>query len=280
MGKDFVTIDLDGLLTREQLQEIEDEANQVVWSNISTQISVYHGDELKNIQYRSKKELEGDVRIVTFPGADACACCGTHVAATGEIGLIKLFSVQHFRSGVRIEMLCGQDALSCLNRIYEQNHRISNLLSARPFETAGAVERLKKTEEEERFRLVEAENQQFAALASTVKEGERILLFKKEMEPDRLRVLCVGIMEKSGALTMGFAGNDEQGYKYVMGEPDGDLRTMTKEMNQALKGRGGGKPFFVQGSVPAKKEEIIRFLRERRMEARVIEDQAPMQGHF
>ena len=95
-----------------------------------TQIFHPTAAELKELDYRSKKELSGDVRIVTFPGADTCACCGTHVSRTGEIGLIKLISVQKFKEGSRIEMLCGDRALAYINGILEQNHQICVALSA------------------------------------------------------------------------------------------------------------------------------------------------------
>ena len=62
-------------------------------------------EELKTIDYRSKKELTGQVRIVTFPGVDVCACCGTHVTHTGEIGMVKLLSVVKFHDGIRMEMI-------------------------------------------------------------------------------------------------------------------------------------------------------------------------------
>ena len=70
-------------------------------------IQLHRGAELDAIDYRSKKPLEGDVRIVTFPGADCCACCGTHVMRSGQVGIVKFLSVQKFREGVRIELLCG-----------------------------------------------------------------------------------------------------------------------------------------------------------------------------
>lgn len=125
MGSDTITVDLDVELTAEELAEIEAEANRVVWANGATQIFHPTAEELKDLDYRSKKELTGDVRIVTFPGADTCACCGTHVTRTGEIGLIKLISVQKFKEGSRIEMLCGDRALAYINGILEQNHQIS-----------------------------------------------------------------------------------------------------------------------------------------------------------
>ena len=106
------------------------------------------------------------MRIVTFPGADTCACCGTHVSSAGQIGLVKLLSVQKFREGVRIELVCGGRALAYLSRVMEQNHQISNLLSAKPLETAAAARRLLEENAALKSRLIETEQARFAALAS------------------------------------------------------------------------------------------------------------------
>ena len=89
-------------------------------------------EELERLPYRSKKELTGRVRLVNFPETDLCACCGTHVTHTGEIGLVKLLSVVKFREGVRMEMLCGKRAMAYLNAMDGQNHRVSVKLSAKP----------------------------------------------------------------------------------------------------------------------------------------------------
>ena len=93
MGADFVTIDLSGMLTPEQVQSVEAEANEWIWKNVPVEVSYPDPEALKTIPYRSKKELTGQVRIVTIPGADICACCGTHVSNTGEIGLLRLVEI-------------------------------------------------------------------------------------------------------------------------------------------------------------------------------------------
>ena len=142
MGSDVITIDLSVELTQEQVRELEEAANRYIWEDHPIQIAFPSPQELEVLTYRSKKALTGRVRIVSFPGADTCACCGTHVASAGQVGLVKLLSVQKFREGVRVELLCGGRALSYLDRVLGQNRRISNLLSAKPFETAGGVERL------------------------------------------------------------------------------------------------------------------------------------------
>lgn len=210
--------------------------------------------------YRSKKELPGSVRVVTFPGVDVCACCGTHVAATGEIGLIKLLSIQKAKGGVRIEMLSGRRALEYVTAILEQNHQVSVALSAKPLKTAASVLRLKKENEKNTFRLVGLENEAFQRRAAELAGVGDVLLFENAMSTDSVRKLAVAVLEQCGGRCAVFAGDDEQGYQYAIGEQGGDLRTFTKELNQALNGRGGGKPNFVQGSVSAKKSEIEGFL--------------------
>ena len=126
MGSDVITIDFDGVIPAEDLPSLEAEANCAVWQNLSVHCWVPEPEELPNVFYRTKRALPWPVRIVRVPGFDSCACCGVHVAATGEIGIIKLFSVMGFRGGSRMEMACGRRAYEMLNpvrrgRIYKTN---------------------------------------------------------------------------------------------------------------------------------------------------------------
>ena len=141
MGADCMTIDFSGPIPPEDIPGIERAANEAVWADLPSEVLLPSAAELEQLHYRSKKALTGQVRLVRFPGTDLCACCGTHVARTGEIGLIKILSCIKFREGVRIEMMCGSQALSYLSAIHEQNHEISTLLSAKPLQTAKAVRR-------------------------------------------------------------------------------------------------------------------------------------------
>ena len=143
MGAEVVTIDFDRPLTQEQFATLEKTANWHLWQvNLPVDITYPSPEELEHIRYRSKKALTGPVRIVEFPGADCCACCGTHVNYPAQVGLVKLLSMEKFREGVRIQLVCGGRAFRYLNRTWNQNAQVSRFLSAKPFETAGAVERL------------------------------------------------------------------------------------------------------------------------------------------
>ena len=262
MGSDLITIDLNILLSENQLLELEQEVNRYILEDHPVIITYPTGEELETLEYRSKKALTGQVRIVSFPGADTCACCGTHVSTTGQIGLVKLLSVQKFREGVRIELLCGNRALAYLNRTLEQNRTISNLLSAKIFETAAAVERLLHENESLKSRIHAMEDSHFAQLAQNYTNAERVTLFEKDLTPDALRRLCSAVLDTCHGFCACFSGDDNSGYKYAIGYSGGDLRSFTKSLNTQLNGRGGGKPDFVQGSVSCSKKDILEFLEQ------------------
>ena len=263
MGSAVTAIDFDGIVTPEELSEIERQANGIVWADVPVDASFPPPEELEKIEYRSKKELTGAVRIVAIPGADVCACCGTHVARTGEIGLIRFLSCQKLRQGVRVELVCGARAYDYAAAAMEQNRRVSNLLSAKPLETAEAVRRLQEGCQDVNYRLVGLENRLFALRAETLSGAGDALLFEPDLTPDALRRLCDAVMKRRCGLCAAFSGEDDTGYKYAVGHSDGDVRGFVKEMNAALHGRGGGKPSFAQGSVSASRAEIEAFFRDR-----------------
>ena len=259
MGSDVITVDLNGMLDDAQLAEIEREVNERVWEDKEVVITYPTAEELKTIDYRSKKELTGQVRIVTFPGVDVCACCGTHVTHTGEIGMVKLLSVVKFHDGIRMEMICGKRVLDYLNMVNEQNHQISMKLSAKMDRTADAVQRLQDENFRMKGQVARMEEEMFRAEAKKWEGAGSVLIFKEGLEADSVRKLADAVMNTCEGCCAVFSRNEDGSYKYAMGEIDGDLRQYTKEMNAALNGRGGGKPFFVQGSVQATEDEIRNF---------------------
>lgn len=263
MGSEVITIDLSGPLDMSQLEEIERQVNREIWKNSAVEITYPSPDELKVISYRSKKELTGQVRIVTFPGVDICACCGTHVAYTGEIGMVKLLSVVKFHDGVRIEMICGNRVLQYLNQVDSLNRRISVKLSARPDRTAEAVEHLWEEVGRLKRTIRSLEDEMFQKEAEMYKGEGNVLLFREGLEADSVRRLADMVMQFCGGRCAVFSEAQDGTFKYAIGEKDGDLRSFTKEMNTMLNGRGGGKPFFVQGFVTAKEAEIRDFFKHR-----------------
>ena len=259
LSTENVYVDFDKPMDMALLREAELRANRIIWENRPVQIWYPGKEELAALDYRSKKELTGDVRIVAFPGADTCACCGTHVAAAGAVGCIKVLSVQNYKGGVRVEMACGKRALDIETAWMEQDQEVGRMLSVKPFQTVAAVKKLSDELSAARIRLAAMEDKVFAGKAAELAGKGDVLLFEDGLSPDSVRRMCTLIMDSCGGRCAVFSGSDADGYKYALGLKDGDLRAFVKEMNSKLNGRGGGKPFFAQGSVSATRAEIEAF---------------------
>ena len=262
MGADVVTIDYNAPITWEQALEVERRANAYIWADHPIRIWYPSAEELAALPYRSKKELTGAVRITEFPDADRCACCGTHVASSAQVGFLKLLSCQKFRDGVRLELLCGQRALDCLAAGWEQARQIGQALSVKPQSAFAAVSRLQEellSLKEKAARLEEAD---FAHVAAQYRGAGSVLHIAEPLDGDGARRLCDAIAKAAGGRCAVFAGQDGD-YRYAVIESGGDLRQFIKDMNTALHGRGGGRDGFAQGSAACTAEEVRAFFQAR-----------------
>ena len=257
MGSEDVTLDLDGVLTREDLDKIEMLANRAVYENVNVRAEYPSPEILKDLDYRSKLDLTENVRIVTIEGYDVCACCAPHVNKTGEIGIIKLLDFLKYKGGVRIHMLCGFDALEDYNRRYKNVAAISAKLSAKQAEVYEAVERLSAELSAEKQAAGELKRQlvamKIAALEPT--DGNMVLV-EKDMDMLNLRNLVNEAVQLCGGICAAFSGSDENGYNYIIASKNVPLRAEAKAINAALNGRGGGKDEMIQGSAKASEAEI------------------------
>lgn len=266
LGADTVTIDYDRELTWEQVLEAERQANEAIWRDTPAEITFPAPDALAQLDYRSKKELTGQVRIVSFPDADCCACCGTHVRRAGEVGLIKVLSCQKFREGVRLEILCGQRAYRYLSRIYEQDHAVARLLSVKPQDAFAAVERQNAELTAAKLRMTELEDRLFALRAQSLAGRGDVLLLEPPMRPDGARKLADTAARAAGGLAAVFAG-ERDSYVYALVHAGGaDISPLVKRLNSALSGRGGGRNGFAQGSVQADPSAILDFFHKEGIE--------------
>ena len=262
MGADTVTIDYNTEITWDQCLSAEAKANAIIAADIPCDISFPGKEELDALDYRSKKELSGAVRIVAFPGADCCACCGTHVLRAGQVGLVKILSCQKFRSGVRMEILCGGRAFRYLSACYDQARAIGQKLSVKPTDTFKAVERLERDLSDAKFRMAALESIAWEAKAKEQEGKENVLLMEPPMGGDSVRRLADAVARRVSGLAAVFAG-EEGRYAYALLRADGqDISSTVKAMNAALHGRGGGRNGFAQGSVEATREEIEAFFRK------------------
>ncbi len=261
---DVITIDFDGPLTWEQAMMIEEEANELIWHNTPIQVLYPDEEQLKTMEYRSKKELTGKVRIILVENGDTCACCGTHVAYTGEIGLVRLLSLQKHKSGVRIEMVSGKRALLHDRMVSEQNNEISRLLSAQPDKTAEAVRRLAE-ESGRKDGKISALTQKYITMKLAQMDDlyDPCILFEEGLERrDMIRFADAVVREKGVRTCALYSEEAENQFNYVIISESIDLRTPCKTINAELSGRGGGKSDMVQGSVHADRDDILYVTKE------------------
>lgn len=255
MGADVVTIDFDGPVPAEDLQIIEDAANAAIWANLPIKCWYPTETELPTVPYRRKKDIPWPVRIVEIPGYDLCACCGTHPAFTGEIGLVKLFSCVKFHEGVRMEMACGKRALDILSHAFDQNRLVSQAFSAKIQQTGAAAQRMNEALAAEKFRAANLEKQLFTRIAQDYAGKTLALHFERDLSPTACRELCDAIAELA-QVAVTLSGNDENGYCLCIVSRTEDAKAIGDSAAKALNGRGGGKKEAFQGRVSATMEEI------------------------
>ena len=260
MGEHLVTIDLDGPVTWEELLEIENTVNAQIWANLPVKCWYPSPEELPGVNYRTKKALPWPVRIVEFMDADVCACCGTHVKYTGEIGMVKFVSCIKFKEGVRIELASGKRALKLLQGIFEQNRQVSQTFSAKILETGAAAQKFNEMLVQEKYRTVGLQRKIFAAIADSYCGQQQALHFEADLQPGQVRELADAIAEKAETAIV-LSGNDETGYAICIISKTADTRQLGKAVNDRLCGRGGGKPGAYQGSVKATRGQIEDFFK-------------------
>lgn len=265
LGTQEVTMDYNGVLTEEDLRQIEYEANEAVAENIPVKVLYPSKEELKNIIYRSKIEIEGQIRIVQIPGYDSCACCAPHVKETGSVGLIKIVGAVHYKGGMRVSILCGFRALKDY-RMKERNvTEISNLLSAKQEDTAQAVEHLGQELNRQKEKNKALQERYVALCLENIRKNtepeENIFLFEEELDPGARRDFVNKGMEMTRGLAGVFVGTDDSGYQYVLGSRRPDIQETGKKLNARFQGKGGGRPPMVQGSLKGKEQEIREFLK-------------------
>lgn len=261
MHDDAITIDMDGPMTDDDVKAMEKAANDMIKADIAVDISFPSAEERAAMGFRSKKELTGKVRIVNIPTADCCACCGTHVKSTQEVGIIKVLSASKHRGGTRIEFVCGDRALRDFTKKHDEVIKASRLLSVKPDEVAAAVEKTLQTLVARDERIAQM-NQRYFEMKTTMLPADQTILtlFEEGLTPFELKLFATQVAESKKAqvtalLAPATAADGAVVYNYVIAWDDARLREASKTLNQRLNGRGGGKD-MVQGSFKAARAEI------------------------
>lgn len=261
LSDSIVTMDFNGVITPEEITEIEEKVNQAIIENIPVEVTYPSKEELKELDYRSKIEIEGQVRIVTIPGYDVCACCAPHVRRTGEIGSLKVMNVQSYKGGVRVSILCGFRALDAFRQKADIITELMAEFSTSQDAILDNVKKLKGTNQTMKNQLAAAKQELMEYKVSAIPEdSENAILFEADLETPVVRGVVNGLVEKFVGISAVFVGNDENGYQFIVGSKNKDCRQIAATLREKLSARGGGSDKMIQGSVAATQLQIEELL--------------------
>ncbi len=263
LGRDYCTMDFDGPISPEELRGIEWEANRAAALNLEILVQYPSKEELEHMEYRSKIEIEGQVRIVSVSGYDVCACCAPHVKRTGEIGMIKLVNRMNYKGGERITMLCGFRALRDYEVKLTAVKETGALLCEKENQIVGAVKRQKEELEKQRHENGRLQHQILSYRAKGISvNGPVTAVFVDDLAGDAPRELMNLLLEKGACVCGVFAAAKDGGWRYVIGSRQTNVRPLGKSLNSRFEGRGGGKPDMIQGTLTGGEADIRRALEE------------------
>ena len=253
LNDELFTMDFNGTITKEQVEFLEEKANRVVMENVAVYGKYLSDEELANLDYRSKIEIDGAVRIVTVEGYDKCACCAPHVNYSGEVGVIKIVKAENWKGGMRLTVLCGNRAYNDYAKKHEILQNLSRSFSTSEDKVLDVVEGLKNNLAELEFKLASLECQM-----ATEKLLQNPVQFFDTLSPKALtKAMDDAMKQKTSELFVAFVGDDEKGYRYMAGSLEQNVEEVGKMLREKLGAKGGGRGTMVQGMVSAKKAEIL-----------------------
>lgn len=257
LSDQIVSMDFSGVLTQEEIDAVEWSVNEVITKNVEIQISYPSKEELAQMDYRSKIEIEGQVRIVTIPGYDVCACCAPHVKRTGEIGMLKVMSVQNYKGGVRVTILCGFRALTAFREKAQVVSELMGVLTTGQEKLVDTVSKLKNNNQNLSYQLAVAKQTLLQQkVADLPVEQKDVVLFESGIEAQVMRNVINQLMETHPGICGIFSGSDEEGYSFIIGSKEVDCKVLAGTLREKLGARGGGSPQMIQGSVTAPAGDI------------------------
>ena len=262
MDDTLMTVDFNIPFTKEQLQIIEEKANECIYKNERINTFIVTAEQAQNYEYRSKLEFTEDIRLVEIENTDLCACCAPHVNFTGEIGIIKILSSVSHRGGVRITLICGKAAFNDYINKHNATISISTQLCSKHDETAEAVAKLIAANTAMKYDFSVKQKNLLEIIASDIVPCDVICKFYDKLSMEEIREICNFTKDKSKKLCIILSGNDESGYSYCIFSELSELTDIVKQFNSICNGSGGGRGSMLQGKVKADKEAVTKFFKE------------------
>jgi alanyl-tRNA synthetase len=271
LGTVSSTIDLAREVTPNEIARAEDEANRVVWGDRPVAIRFVSAEEAATLPLRKETQRAGELRVIDIDGYDLSACGGTHVARTGEIGVIAIRGWERFKGGTRVDFVCGVRALRSHRELRDIVNGSIRLLSVLPGELPAAIERtqneskdLRKQTKDLAQRLAVHEAAAFAARAEAIGPVSGVVEAVDGYDATGLKTLATTIVTQPGRVAA-LVSASTPALVVIARSADlsVDSAALLKTVMTRFGGKGGGRPELAQGGgLNASPQEIVAALRE------------------
>ncbi|MFL5627152.1 MAG: alanyl-tRNA editing protein [Ktedonobacteraceae bacterium] len=254
---EYVTIELGhAAFSPGEIAQAELAANRIVWENRPVTARIYPPEELASLELRKSTTRSSDIRIVTIQDWDAIGCGGTHVKSTAEVGQIAIRRHEARGNTVRIEFLCGLRAVADYRRMADTVNGIASLLSVKPDQVSGSVQRLKDVQQsleedlaQAHKKLLQYEAQNLLARAARTYDGCKVVCeIVSERDANQLRFIAQQLATSGAIALLGSLTVDKAYLCFTC--PKSCSISMNTLLQQALPyigGRGGGQQTLAQG---------------------------------
>lgn len=259
IGEDMMRVDYDEFIDWPVLLELERDTNQVIAQNLTIVSDIYQaGDE----DFRFKKVITGEIRVVDVPGVDRCACCGTHVFSTAEVGILKIVEAEKYKGGVRLGIVCGQRAVDYFQRLLDQTKELMYITSSQTFGITPALEKKYREALEKDKQLADMERRLVDLISQSFDEQSDPIVLFEHLGSKATSNLAAELAEKAPFVAI-FYPVDDTSFRFYLHSKEGDMATLAKQLLQAFPGKGGGRGQTSQGSLQATSSQILEWMRNR-----------------
>ena len=252
-----VTIDIDKFLSLEDIIKVEYYANQIVFNDLSVEILYPREDELTNLPLRKQPTITDNIRVVKINDFDYSPCCGTHPNRSGEVGLIKIRKFEKYKSGIRIDFLCGNRALKDYKIKNDIINSLCSSLSVQYDEILNSTERindnlnnLKKENKILKEQTIGFEGRNLLDNCETINDINVIRQVYRNRDFREIKQLSIFLVNtKKTIAILGLISGDKAQLILNRSEDLDNIimKDVLKECMPLIDGKGGGSPSSAQG---------------------------------
>ena len=256
MGKDIVSIEINiDNFSIDDAERIENMANDIIYSNLPVITRIVNGEEINSLPLRKMPKVTENIRIVEVKEIDYSPCGGTHVRATGEVGMIKIKSWEKCKGGIRFTFVCGSRALKDYGMYNSIIRTLCEKLSVRDSEIIEAIDKLlfdlRNTEKQlsastQELMRIEADN---IIKEYPVVSGIRLIsrVFDNRSIND-VKLLAQYLTKVPGTVALLACKNENAQAIFSRSEDvNMDMNTLFKAVLPLIDGKGGGNSRTAQG---------------------------------